>query len=159
MDGNQIHKILKNNPYTKHNFLGVFPADGLPKYIDRCPASLVVNTDKAGKSGKHWQAIYLPNKYSIEFFDSFGKPPAGPIRIWLDNFYTKKIFPYKNLQAKFETSCGPHVIFFLISRSMGKSFKEILKILKECDGLTSKPDFADSFVKLFTASINSLHLY
>lgn len=154
MDSNQIYKILKANPFTKKGFLGVFSADELPTTsIERFPASLVVNTDKSGSSGLHWQGIFIPDRHTIEFFDSFGRKARGDIKDWIDGFPGAKVIYHRyntSLQKHYETSCGPHVIYFLISRSRGKSFDSIVNTLKKCDGFTKGVQFADSFVKIYT---------
>jgi hypothetical protein len=156
MDSNQIYKILKSNPSTRRGFLGVFSADNLPETVKRFPSSLVVNTDKSAKPGIHWQAIFMPNRHTIEFFDSFGRGPSGLIHDWIQKqresttrivYHRTKKIKSSRLQNLMETSCGPHVIYFLVSRSRGISFERIVNNMMRSTG---DLEYSDSFVKFFT---------
>jgi hypothetical protein len=40
------------------------------------PSSYVVNTDRLGKQGQHWRALFFDNNGKCTFFDSFGHSPA-----------------------------------------------------------------------------------
>jgi len=141
MDSIQIEKILTTIPSSRRYFLGVYASDNLPINIKNYPCSLVCNTDKQGKPGKHWQAMFLLNKDTIEFFDSFGNPPKDDIKNFVENY--PNIFINKQpLQSLIETSCGPHVLYFIIKRSMGNSFKSIINTL-------NKLRYKDAFVKLY----------
>jgi hypothetical protein len=143
MNSLQINRILSHVP----GFVGVFPADRIPK-IDHYPASLVVNTDKSGKPGTHWLGIFMANENTVEFFDTFGRVPSGAIAEFVGQYENKKANRLK-LQASYEISCGPHVIYFLIQRSKGVKFGKIIASL-------ASDEFRDVNVKLFSASLASI---
>jgi hypothetical protein len=139
MNSLQINKILKR--YLRQYFRGVHASDGIPPLSGPYPYAVVVNTDKAGEPGKHWQAIWILSDIHAEFFDSFGNDPKGNIKMFIQKF--KKV--EKNtikLQKNFEISCGPYVIYFLINRFRGYSLKTIVNNLH-------KQIFSDVFVKFF----------
>ena len=70
-----IKNVLKKFRVCKNVFKGVFAADNLPKYFTR-PAAFVVNTDKHNLPGSHWIAMFIDQKNTCFFFDSFGMPPT-----------------------------------------------------------------------------------
>ena len=141
MDSRQIEKILRAIPTSKRYFIGVFSSDTLPLNIKIYPCSLVCNTDRQGKPGTHWQAMFFPNAYTCEFFDSFANPPKGEIQKFVSQ-YPNIIINNKPLQLHIETSCGPHVLYFLIKRSMGYSFQSIIRTLNNIK-------YKDAFVKFY----------
>ena len=61
--------------------------------------------------------------------------------------FTHKNWNKVKLQNELDISCGPFVLFFLISRCKGLSFNSIVDILRR------KTYWKDSFVKLFTAHL------
>jgi hypothetical protein len=142
MNSLQIDRLLSHIP----GFVGVFPADKIPDIV-HYPASFVVNTDKSGKPGTHWLGIYMPNEKTIEYFDTFGREPSGAIKEFVGQYENKKI-NHVRLQASYEISCGPHVIYFLIQRSKGTDFGKIITSL-------ASDDLRDVSVKLFSASLAS----
>jgi hypothetical protein len=144
MDSKQISNILNRNIYTKGCFKGVFSANNIRLYSDDYPYGLVANTDPKGKPGTHWVAFYFPSHRTVEYFDSLGQPPNEHIQKILDRFSKVKVNNQK-VQALYETSCGPHVIYFLMNRCAGRSFQSILKSL-------SHP-FSDTHVKIFLSKI------
>ena len=48
------------------NFLGVYPADKLPKTI-KAPCSLIFNYDTSNLPGSHWVAVWI-KKHNIYWF-------------------------------------------------------------------------------------------
>ena len=129
-------------------FYGVYPADmNFSALLNdaKYPFGFVVNTDPMSKPGRHWQAIWCPNKNNIEYFDSFGDMPHKNLNNFLKKF--KKITKtHKKLQDKYEISCGPYVIYFLIKRGMGTPFHNIINSL-------SKIKLNDTYVKLYLVNI------
>ena len=144
MNSLQLANILQNNRYCKDSFIGVYPSNKIPYNFNHFPVSFIVNTDKEGQPGRHWQAVFIPNSRTIEFFDSFGHHPPASLNNLMRQFSVKRINRVK-LQNNYDVSCGPFVIFFLISRCSGRQFEEIIKNLHQ------KTCWGDSFVKLFTA--------
>ena len=140
----QIERILQRNHWTRAKFKGVYAADKLMPLLSlhSPPYCCVVNSDKEGEPGTHWLAIYVPSKDSVEYYDSFAKPPNYMINKFIDTFKHKKTNS-RVVQSTFDTSCGSHVIYFLVHRCRGESFDKIIH------RLTENAPFSDSIVKLF----------
>ena len=126
-------------------FKGVYSYDSVFPISKKFPYGFVINTDPYGKPGKHWQAIWVPNKNTAEFFDSFGDKPKKNVENFLKKFKnTKK--NSKKLQDNYESSCGPYVLYFLIRRSLGVTNENIINSL-------ANRRYNDAFVKLFVYNI------
>jgi len=143
MNSDQINIILKRTLGRRH-FRGVFASDNIPALMGPYPHGLVVNTDKMGEKGRHWQAIWANSPTNVEFFDSFGDAPSGQIKKYLEGFSVTK--NKKRVQANYEISCGPFVIYYLIKKCTGLSMKEIVNAL-------SRKKFVDAHVKLFVQTL------
>ena len=77
-------------PFDKFGYLGTFSSDELPKvaqeiiemkngkesYKNRI--SFILNLDNSKGKGTHWVAVFIDPSFdrSLEYFDSFGKPPT-----------------------------------------------------------------------------------
>ena len=146
MNSLQINKILKR--HLRQYFRGVHASDAIPKVSPPYPYALVVNTDKTGQPGEHWQAIWISSSGSAEFFDSFGNAPKGNIKLFMQQFIKLEINKIK-LQENFEISCGPYVIYFLINRFRGLSLRKIAINL-------NRQIYPDTFVKLFIHNLLKL---
>jgi len=146
MNSIQINKILKR--HLQQYFRGVHASDAIPSVSEPYPYALVVNTDKAGEPGEHWQAIWVLSPKKVEFFDSFGNEPKGNIKIFIQKFKKNEKNTIK-LQKNFEISCGPYVIYYLINRFKGHSLQKIVNNLH-------KQIFPDVFVKFFVHNLLKL---
>ena len=146
MNSIQISNILSNNRITYGKFMGVFAADTL-KTFSTHPYCLVVNSDKQSQRGTHWMAIYVPQSNYIEYFDSLADEiPNEQIKQFLDKFDHVKM-NHRKIQSSFDTSCGAHVIYFIIHRCAGRSFDSITR------GLHEKFPFSDYIVKAFVLKL------
>ena len=145
MNSNDIEKILSN--LMKQFFRGVYPSDARFPHQAPYPFGFVVNTDPYGSIGKHWQAIWVVNNNNVEFFDSFGDEPKGNVKSFLNKF-TKNIKNTKKIQSNNEISCGPFVMYYLLQRTLGTPFQNIINTLR-------KYPYKDSFVKLFVYNLIS----
>ncbi|DAC80298.1 TPA_asm: adenain [Terrapene box turtle adintovirus] len=134
MDTVQLSRVLSTDPYTKKNFLDVFPCDWLPgRKLSQRPLGLVVNTHPHNQPGEHWLALYLAERNRGEFFDSYGHPPNSvlfpkSIMKFLNKNATDMVFHNRQLQDPRSVACGYHCVFFLHHRSKGLSFDRILKL-------------------------------
>jgi Adenovirus endoprotease len=130
MDTATLYEIADSSN-VKHIFKGVFPADRLFN-TSTFPACFIANTDDSTKPGMHWTAFYFPDKYSVEYFDSFGLSPfVFPL---FSSFITNKLsgkrlqFNEHNVQDKNSKMCGLHAMFFLCKRAEGLPFEYIMDI-------------------------------
>lgn len=118
MNTSDIVSTLKGVP----GFLGVFAWDNIPTKI-HVPSSCVFNTDPSNKPGKHWIAvIVLSNR--IEYFDATGRSPI------ITDIFRKMDKPvlYNNhrIQSPHSIACGYFCCDFVLRRSRGETFCEIL---------------------------------
>jgi hypothetical protein len=135
MNTNQIQKALSRNPHSRSYFLGCYAADRIPLCYE-FPYCLVVNTESSHYRGEHWLAIWVESPRCIEYYDSFGLwPPPLLITQFLVNFPTTK----RNtilLQSPFSRCCGHHALYFILQRSLGRTFTQIIEHLRQ----SQKPD-------------------
>src|SRR5882724_11846393 len=143
MDSEQINIILKR--HLRHYFRGVYASDKIPFPKAPFPYAIIVNTDKSGEPGKHWQAIWIKSASSVEFFDSFGNEATGKIKEFLKIFSNVEKNNRK-IQLNFEISCGPYVIYFIVNKFRGLSLNQIIRNLK-------RQQFPDTFVKFFVHNL------
>ena len=124
MDSEEIENILsKHCPET---FGGVFAADNYT--ISRIPCFIVLNTDTAGKSGRHWITMFI-NPEMSEFFDSLGQSPAFYHKSWnilLQKFSLEYMFNAVRIQEADSALCGEYCIYYIMMRNAGIEFMSIL---------------------------------
>ena len=91
-------------------------------------------------------AIYDHKSNYIEYFDSLAEKPNEQIKRFLDKFDHVKM-NHRKIQSSFDTSCGAHVIYFIIHGCAGRSFDSITR------GLHEKFPFSDYIVKAFVLKL------
>ena len=112
MDTREIARFIRENKLCRGIFQGVFSADTLPEY----PRLLICNTDPSNRPGTHWIVIYVdPNGYG-EYFDSFGRPPPGVFRDYLNRHCTAWIYNRKQLQSVVSSFCGYYCCFYCLCK-------------------------------------------
>ena len=140
MNTHQIRSILQSDYMTKHFFQGVFPIDQLPL---ACEGMYVINTDEHDEPGELWVAVY--NK---EYFDSYGLPPTDKRLLK----FLGSDFVYNNvpLQQAWSNACGFYCVYYLLERARGKSFDDIVYILRHSDSdFIVKSTIYDRYTPLF----------
>ena len=123
----QINDILRKDPVSKLNFIGVFPRDQLPEIVVY-PVSFVLNTDPSYREGEHWLGFYFDKRKKCYFFDSFGNEP---VYFGLDQYIKKyssssSEFNKNQIQGFLSNTCGHYTIFFILFIIRGFSFEEIV---------------------------------
>ena len=151
MNGAQIERALRQDKFASQSFVGVFAADRLP--VKEFSGSYVVNTDETGQPGQHWVAFYTVDD-TIECFDSFGKDPGvynAHIKKWLDDTY--KVIQCETIQSDDTTVCGQHCMFFLLLRSCGFSYEDVMSAFTSDTVINDKfvCKFVNKFFKLKTS--------
>lgn len=130
MNSLQIHTILSRDPASVRYFAGVFPSDKIPT-LRNFPCAFVVNTDKHHEKGSHWLAIYIQDKKTIEFFDSYGLSPEtyGEDIARFVQKYSRMRWNKTTLQSVTSNVCGHYCIFFIVKRCQGYCMKAIVRML------------------------------
>jgi len=78
-------------------------------------------------SGSHWIAFYnKKNNSPIEFFDPMGIVPSTAIQAKLKNSGKKVLYNTTQIQDLKSEACGWYCVYYIIMRSKGKSFYDIL---------------------------------
>lgn len=129
MNTRQIVAVLKEDPFTRPQFQGVFPSDLLPRQIQRYPAAFVANVDPKGQPGSHWCAFYFTKDQKGEFFDSYGLRPQDYTQAFQDFLSNSSIdwtYNQKCLQGLDSNVCGHYCLYFLLNRCRNVSMKAIL---------------------------------
>lgn len=132
MNSSQIHTILSRDPVSARYFEGVFPSDKIPT-IRKFPCALVLNTDKHDEKGTHWLAVYIQDKRTIEFFDSFGLPPevyGEDITRFIKRYYRIQCNKIP-VQSVTSNVCGQYCIYFIVKRCQGLCMKSIIHLLSK----------------------------
>ena len=110
--------------------MGIYPADRLPKSINRLPSALIANVDHHNEPGSHWVLIYISKYGHAYFMDSFGRHPALcslHFKIFLDNHTHEWSFNTRSLQSHWYAVCGQYCLYFLIHyRVKGNSMSSIV---------------------------------
>ena len=130
----QLDYLARDDPLLKAYFPGVFPCDGLPdknkdkKYRGRQNA-YIVNTDKKGRPGKHWIALWTRDDL-CEVMDSYALPicvySAKPLEDWLQH-YPYVVSNEQSLQNVNSKSCGHYALMFLKARARDYSMADFFK--------------------------------
>lgn len=112
-------------------FLGTFPCDKLPLELPASrPLSLVLNTDISTERGSHWQAIVIPNRKTVYFFDSFGRRPRGKhVMRWLRHHdFRRVVYSEARSQLADETTCGAYCVYVIMRMCRRRaSFSQIVR--------------------------------
>lgn len=132
MNSSQIHKILSRDPISSRHYAGVYPSDKIP-IIHKFPSAIVLNTGKHYERGTHWLAVYIQDKKTIEFFDSYGLPPEFYGED-ISNFVRKYHYVQANkipLQSLTSNVCGQYCLYFIVKRCQGVCMRSIVTQLME----------------------------
>ena len=135
MDERQIRHLLFHDPYTRPLVRGVCPRDHLPGrltwHVGDPPQLYVVNWDPAYRPGSHWVALYLHPTQRGEYFDSYGLPPLPECQRLLNQC---RQWTYNTRRLQEDTLvCGQYCVLFLMLRSRGRSFDQIIDALLRPD--------------------------
>jgi len=155
LDNTEIESIMKRYK----GFKGVYPRDMLYKAVPlvepKSEGGAIINLDKAGEPGSHWCSIYWNaknDKPSIEYFDSYGRPPPKEIiddmKKIIQKLDSDKHMKYKENgivnQHKDSVSCGYIAMKFLMDRMRGIPFKKATGY-----GIKKSEDNAEKMEKRF----------
>lgn len=130
MYATQIHRILSNDNYAGKHFTGVFPADHLPPI--KKETAFIVNTDTHDQNGSHWLAMFIQDKNTLEFFDSFGLPPSTyhPFISQYASQFKHVKWNETSFQSPTSNVCGQYCTYYLLKRCNGFSMEYVLHVLR-----------------------------
>ena len=122
--------ITINNLLLKHErlpyFHGVFGKDAIENiHTHSLPCSFIFNEDNFAGKGTHWVAVYIDDNHALDFYDSFGEPPA--LKEFKSFIRPFKLSYNKTQVQSFESgTCGQHCIFFLINRTKNVTMNSLV---------------------------------
>lgn len=109
-------------------FLGVFPADHIPKFFPHKDWCLIANTDPADKKGQHWVA-FGSRWGHLFFFDSYGKKPSNYQLYWsrFDSWNRSK----QDVQQLVSDVCGDWCLYWCIAFSRATSENRLSNFMEK----------------------------
>lgn len=115
----QVEDLGKQILCKKH-FLGVFPADSMPKIKNLKNTSLIFNLSKHDEPGTHYVAV-LFNNNNIYYFDSYGKSlSTKTIKQNLEKYKLPIYYHKRSIQHKNSIYCGFFSLAYLKARLVKK---------------------------------------
>lgn len=108
----------------------VYAANRLPIYVV-IPAYIISNLDSDNKPGSHWVAIHIDGNGFGQYFDSYGRPPHGYHRMFLER--NSRMWNYNNnrIQNDFTTVCGEYCLLYLYYKYRGMTLKDFHELFHD----------------------------
>lgn len=124
MNSSTIKRFV--TPFQRRGvFKGVFACNQLPNMFS-LPALFIINLSPSSQPGSHWVSLYIDERGSAFYFDSFGMPPRNSDIIRFMRLHSKKsVYNRKQLQHLSSIKCGRFACVFVISILRGAGFKSI----------------------------------
>lgn len=124
MNNRQISALMRNHSRVSKIFVGVYPADMLPKKPRKDkPCAYIANTHKHNQPGEHWVCFYFPKDSLPEFWDSYGFPPQNEFKHFLGKHY---LCSNKPLQHPLSSVCGQYCCLYILKRTEGFDMHSII---------------------------------
>lgn len=115
---NTIHPTLQNNVYA---------ANRMPLHI-KVPTYMISNLDTDSMPGSHWVAIHIDRNRFGQYFDSYGRPPTGYHRDFLNRNSKQWDFNRYRLQDDFTSVCGEYCLTYLYNKFYGNTMMDFIKL-------------------------------
>ena len=130
MNGHAIAHRLKQDPWARRAFVGVYARNTLTRVVPPThhSSAFIVNTDRNTGPGQHWVAIWFDAKRSrAEYFDSYGLSPAffPEIERFIQKHSTAYRYNNRPMQDVLSQVCGYYVLYFVLQKSRGVSLARI----------------------------------
>ena len=128
----QLDVLADSDDALRPYFVGTLACDDLPTRPRRStPQAYIVNTDPAGKPGRHWLGVWTDDQ-TCEVMDSYGLPldiyqTTQPLQEWLDRHWKRVVGNDKSLQSPYSQSCGAYALLYLMGKARGQSMTDFLK--------------------------------
>lgn len=127
MDTFEVQDCLcKINPRMRYN---VYAANRLPLVVD-VPTYLIGNLDPDTQPGSHWVAVHIDGNRNGEYFDSYGRRPAGPYHRFIKRNTRQWRYNVTSLQNELTSVCGEYCVMYLAHRYIGGSLDSFVNIFR-----------------------------
>ena len=124
----QLDNILFNTSVTSKKYIGAYPSCFVPT-SSKPFYSFISNTEEHNENGEHWCA-WVVRDDTINFFDSFGRPPNCKTlpKHYEDITRNFKYIKYTNfrVQGWGSKACGYFCIHFIYVLSLGLDYKDFV---------------------------------
>ena len=128
MNSLQVKRALMEDAQLKVIFNGVYASDKLPTKPRR-PFAIVINLDKHHQPGSHWVAVYASEMNNMQYFDSYGRPPAlHSIIRFLKRVGGRWTYNENELQNTTTSVCGQYCLVYLWMRSRGHRLQDFVQL-------------------------------
>lgn len=139
MNSLQLEQILERDEFTKTKKCFVIARDIFINKNIPAPSFIICNTDNSDGTGIHWFVVYYEDYNHVELFDSFAL-------LSIDETLMNKIISlapnmtYNDtvIQGSNSSVCGQYCIIFLLLRSRGHSFHQIIRWLLHCKNIEQR---------------------
>lgn len=105
----------------------VYAANRLPIYTG-IPAYIISNLDSDNKPGSHWIAMHIDANGFGQYFDSYGRPPQGYHRMFLERNCRMWNYNINRIQNDFTTVCGEYCLLYLCYKYNGETLKDFQQL-------------------------------
>ena len=154
--------MINCDPILYGRVIGVFAADRLPLSTPSYPHGYIANTDVSSKPGQHWCAFYDDGKGHIDFFDSYGQPPAKN-SVWFTRWLHRRAKTLKindvQLQSDSSSICGLYCILFLHQRLLGYTLEEIVSVFDDVNLASNDLYVYDLMSNAYSNCVHNEHAY
>ena len=152
MESTAFQKYFNYFPFLKHNFVGTFSIDTIPKSLKN-HQFCVFNSDPSNCIGQHWLCCYKEHK-NLYCFDSMGINDEKKTLLskYCNVKGIKEIhFNETQFQSISSETCGHFTIYFLIHKSYNKdlTFEDLLEDIFENNPEKNETRVNKFFIKMF----------
>lgn len=133
MNTDQLQCIIGESKCLSAYVKGIFSPDTLPLHVTLYPSAYICNTDPSYLPGRHWVVFWFSNESQAEFYDSLGHGPEHNdprFSTFLKNNAVSFRYNDVSLQHMHATTCGYHVLFYLLMKCKHKQMQDIVRLLK-----------------------------
>ena len=133
MNTDQLECAVRTDNRLNAVVRGVYSSDNLPQYVHRYPSAFISNTDPSDLRGEHWVMFWFHSPSYGEFWDSLGHK-ADHYSEHFDTFIKNNVITCKYnthaLQHKAFSTCGFHVLFYLLMKCNKMRMSQIIDFAK-----------------------------
>ena len=152
MNSTELLKILQCDRYTNLLNPAVKP---LNHFLDEplsSPSLTIVNLDSCDKPGSHWVAVYVPMNGRTEYFDSYANEPNKKFLFKLQQLKNEIIYSLIPVQG-LSTVCGQYCLLFLLIRSRGFVFHDIISTFLLSEFSAERDSIANFMINHFYENV------
>lgn len=136
MNTSDILCVIKGHYLLSKTVRGVFSPDTLPSRVNTYPSAYICNTDPSHLPGQHWVVVWMETPRKAEFFDSLGQCPEH-YDDRIKDFIIRNSEKFKcneiRLQKRNSTTCGYHVLFYLLMKCRHYTLSDIVRLVSMQD--------------------------